>query len=127
MTALFSERCQGLASVNGYLVQDIAKAETRGDKGRTRLLVSVLPPDGARASRATLNRRDIARIMWRDNASTWTFSNAECDRSATVSNNPDYVDIIVHSGLAPPPGILTTAPGNPACGAARHHGSGSDA
>jgi hypothetical protein len=43
------------------------------------------------------NRRDIARIMWTCNSQTWFFDNATFDRSASAFDNPDYVDVVIHS------------------------------
>ena len=43
------------------------------------------------------NRRDIARIMWKDNSPTWQFDEATFARSAAAFDNPDYVDVVVHS------------------------------
>lgn len=96
--ALWPERCNGLVSVNSYLIQDIAKANQpapahvergfwyqfyfqteRGRKGLAR------------------NRTEIARIMWHENSPTWRFDNETFERSARSFENPDYVDVVVHS------------------------------
>ena len=44
--------------------------------------------------------------MWTRNSPTWHFDDATFDRSADVFENPDYVDVVIHSyrhrlGLAP--------------------------
>lgn len=43
------------------------------------------------------NRRDLARLMWTRNSPTWLFDDATFDRSATAFDNPDYVDVVIHS------------------------------
>jgi pimeloyl-ACP methyl ester carboxylesterase len=60
------------------------------------------------SSRPTLlaNRRDIARILWKNNSPTWRFDDARFNRAAKAFDNPAYVDIVIHSyrhqlGLAP--------------------------
>src|SRR6266567_450336 len=87
-----------LVSVNNYLIQDIAKATLPlpakieagiwyqyyflSERGRAGLIA---------------NRRDIARIMWTRNSPNWHFDDATFDRSAEAFDNPDYVDVVIHS------------------------------
>lgn len=96
--ALWPERCSGLVSVNSYLIQDIAKAAVPlpanieaglwyqfyflTERGRAGL---------------TANRRDIARIMWTRNSPSWHFDDVTFARSAAAFDNPDYVDVVIHS------------------------------
>ncbi|QHV96631.1 alpha/beta fold hydrolase [Spirosoma endbachense] len=98
VAALWPERCMGLVSVNSYLIQDIAKATLPlpapieagfwyqyyflTERGKAGL---------------TANRRDIAQLMWTRNSPNWRFTDAEFDRSATAFDNPDYVDVVIHS------------------------------
>jgi pimeloyl-ACP methyl ester carboxylesterase len=93
--------------VNSYLIQDIAKAGLP------------LPPsiesglwyqyyfqtERGRAG-LTSNRREITRTLWVRNSPTWRFDDATLDRHASAFDNPDYVDVVIHSyrhrlGLAP--------------------------
>jgi pimeloyl-ACP methyl ester carboxylesterase len=105
--ALWPERCDGLVSVNSYLIQDIAHASTplpakiefalwyqyyfQTERGRAGL---------------TADRRGIARVIWANNSPAWTFDDATFERSAAAFDNPDYVEVVIHSyrhrlGLAP--------------------------
>ena len=98
VAALWPERCAGLVSVNSYLIQDIAKAALP------------LPPsiesglwyqyyfqtERGRAG-LTANRREIARTLWLRNSPTWHFDEATLDRHASAFDNPDYVDVVIHS------------------------------
>ena len=43
------------------------------------------------------NRRDIARILWTRNSPNWHFDDATFDHRADAFDNPDYVDIVIHS------------------------------
>jgi pimeloyl-ACP methyl ester carboxylesterase len=107
VAALWPERCTGLVSVNDYLIQDIAHAGTP------------LPPkfewgiwtqfyfatERGRAGLAAY-RNDIARLLWTNESPTWQFDDATFRRSAASFDNPDYVDVVIHSyrhrlGLAP--------------------------
>ncbi len=95
---LCPERCAGLVSVNSYLIQDIAKAALplapsiesglwyqyyfQTERGRAGL---------------TANRREIARTLWIRNSPNWRFDEATLDRHASSFENPDYVDVVIHS------------------------------
>ncbi|WP_310391313.1 alpha/beta hydrolase [Hymenobacter sp.] len=96
--ALWPERCTGLVSVNGYLIQDIAKASRplaptiesglwyqyyfQTERGRAGL---------------TTNRRELARTLWERNSPTWSFDGATLNRHASAFDNPDYVEVVIHS------------------------------
>jgi len=107
VAALWPERCTGLVSVNDYLIQDIAHAGTP------------LPPklewgiwtqfyfatDRGRAGLAA-NRNEIARLLWTNENPAWHYDDATFQRSVASWDNPDYVDVVIHSyrhrlGLAP--------------------------
>ena len=54
----------------------------------------------------TANRRDIAQVIWARNSPAWHFDDATLDRAAAAFDNPDYVEVVLHSyrhrlGLAP--------------------------
>jgi pimeloyl-ACP methyl ester carboxylesterase len=96
--AMKPTRCVGLVSVNGYLIQDISKAALPApatveagfwyqyyfltERGRAGL---------------SANRKDIARVMWKGNSPAWRFDNATFNRAAQAFDNPDYVDVVLHS------------------------------
>ncbi|WP_343728617.1 alpha/beta hydrolase [Duganella sp.] len=98
MAALKPSRVVGLVSVNSYLIQDIAKAALPApakveagfwyqfyfltERGRAGL---------------TANRDDIARIMWEGNSPSWHFDGPTFLRTAQAFQNPDYVDVVIHS------------------------------
>src|SRR5882762_7278812 len=96
--ALWPDRCTGLVSVNSYLIQDIARA-----------MVPVKPEyevplwyqyyfqiERGRAGLAA-NRRGIARLLWEQWSPNWDFDEACLDRTAAAHDNPDYVDVVIHS------------------------------
>jgi pimeloyl-ACP methyl ester carboxylesterase len=43
------------------------------------------------------NRRDICRQLWRQISPTWRFSDDTFDRTAPSFDNPDFVDVVIHS------------------------------
>ena len=96
--ALWPGRVRGLVSVNGYNLQDIARSGTpaapdteyrlwyqyyfHGERGRAGLAV---------------HRREFCRLLWRLWSPRWAFSDAEFDRSAAAFDNPDFVEVVIHS------------------------------
>jgi pimeloyl-ACP methyl ester carboxylesterase len=105
--ALWPERCLGLVSVNGYLIQDLANAK-RPLAPKTEAgfwYQFYFSTDRGRAGLES-NRREIAKLMWTRNSPDWRFDEAVFERSAAAFDNPDYVDVVIHSyrhrlGLAP--------------------------
>ena len=96
--ALWPQRCAGLVSVNSYLIQDISKASiplsAKVESGLWYQFYFTI--ERGRAG-LTKNRRDIARLMWSRNSPNWHFDDATFDRSAAAFDNPDYVDVVIHS------------------------------
>jgi pimeloyl-ACP methyl ester carboxylesterase len=96
--ALWPERCAGLVSVNGYLIQDIARAMVPAKPEREVPLwyQYYFQLERGRAGLAA-NRRGIARILWRQWSPNWQFDEACFERTAMAHDNPDYVDVVIHS------------------------------
>jgi len=98
VTALWPDRCVGLVSVNNYLIQDIARAHEplpasveRGFWYQFYFLT------GRGRAGLMANRNEIARIMWRENSPQWRFDDETFALSAAAFENPDYVDVVIHS------------------------------
>lgn len=96
--ALWPERCIGLVSVNSYLIQDIANALLPARPWREVPLWYqwYFQIERGRAGLAA-NRREIANILWKQWSPNWNFDDACFERSAIAHDNPDYVDIVIHS------------------------------
>ena len=96
--ALWPDRCTGLVSVNGYLIQDIAKAMVPAKPEREVALwyQYYFQLERGRAGLAA-NRRGIARILWQQWSPNWQFDDATFERTAVAFDNPDYVDVVIHS------------------------------
>jgi pimeloyl-ACP methyl ester carboxylesterase len=96
--ALWPERCTGLVSVNGYLIQDIAKAMVPMKPEREVPLwyQYYFQLERGRAGLA-VNRRGIARILWKQWSPNWNFDDATFARTAAAHDNLDYVEVVIHS------------------------------
>ena len=107
VAAIKPSRCIGLVSVNSYLIQDIAKAGAPLPSSIEWGLwyQYYFQTERGRAGLAA-NRHDLTHILWKNNSPTWHFSEATFERSAKAFDNPDFVDVVIHSyrhrlGLAP--------------------------
>ena len=98
VAALWPDRCGGLLSFNSYKVQNIAGAQQPA------------PPENefrywyqwyfhSERGRAGLdqNRHALCRLLWTLWSPSWKFDDATYERSAAAFDNPDFVDIVIHS------------------------------
>jgi pimeloyl-ACP methyl ester carboxylesterase len=96
--ALWPERCIGLVSVNGYLIQDIPNA-LRPASVKQELAYWYQWYFQTERGRAglTANRREIAKVLWRQWSPNWQFDVENFERTVEAHDNPDYVDVAIHS------------------------------
>lgn len=96
--ALWPERCTGLVTVSGYLIQDIA-ASVRPIAPQIEAGLWYFYYFATERGRAGLeaNREEIARVIWTRNSPRWTFSEDDLVTAARAFDNPDYVEVVIHS------------------------------
>lgn len=96
--ALWPARCIGLVCVNSYLIQDIANAMVpmRPEREVALWYQYYFQLERGRAGLAA-NRREIAKILWAQWSPNWRFDDACYARTADAFDNPDYVDVVIHS------------------------------
>jgi pimeloyl-ACP methyl ester carboxylesterase len=98
VAALWPERVRALVTGAGYNIQDIARSAVplapevehrfwyqyyfHGPRGR----------DGLAA-----NRRDLGKLLWRLWSPSWRFDEATYRQTMVSFDNPDFVDVVVHS------------------------------
>jgi len=112
VAALWPQRCAGLVSLNSYNIQAIARAmePDTADNEHRLWYQYYFHCERGRAGLAR-DRRGIARLLWQLWSPTWRFDDATFERSAAAFDNPDFVEVVIHSyrhrfGLVP---------GDPAC------------
>jgi pimeloyl-ACP methyl ester carboxylesterase len=112
VAALWPERCSGLVTYNGYNIQHIASAlRPLAPEAERRLWYQYyFHGERGRAGLAA-DRRGLCKLLWQSWSPTWAFDDATFERSAAAFDNPDFVDVVIHSyrhrfGLAA---------GDPAC------------
>jgi pimeloyl-ACP methyl ester carboxylesterase len=98
VAALWPQRCAGLVSLNSYNLFDHARAgepDTPENEHRLWYQYYLHGERGREALRR--HRRDLARMLWRLWSPSWPFDDATFERSAAAFDNPDFVDVVVHS------------------------------
>lgn len=98
VAALWPERCAGLLTLNSYNIQHIAQAmrpETPTQEHRLWYQYYFHSERG----RAGLmqDRRAMCRLLWQQWSPEWAFDDATFERSAAAFDNPDFVDVAIHS------------------------------
>jgi pimeloyl-ACP methyl ester carboxylesterase len=98
VAALWPQRCAGLVSYNGYNIQDIARAmePDAPDNERSLWYQYYFLTERGRAGLAK-DRRALCRLLWRTWSPSWAFDDATFERSAVAFDNPDFVDVVIHS------------------------------
>ena len=95
---LHPEMVQGLVAMGGYSVQNTVDKEQPAPAFReARMWYQwYFNTEQGRAGLES-NRRDIVRHLWETWAPTWKYTDEAFDKSAPSFDNPDFVDIVVHS------------------------------
>jgi len=99
VAALWPERVRGLVSSgSGYNIQDIANAgKPLAPEQEFRFWYQYyFHSERGRAGLAA-NRRALCRLLWRLWSPTWQFDDASFGRTAAAFDNPDFVDVVIHS------------------------------
>ena len=98
VAALHPERVAALVSGNSYNVQHIARSGEPAPASQEAALWYQFYFHGERGRRGlAANRRDIARHLWRAWSPGWAFDEATFEATAASFDNPDFVDVVVHS------------------------------
>lgn len=98
VAALWPERCSGLVTAGGYNVQDIARSGRPLPPAEEHLFwyQYYFHSERGRAG-LTENRRDFCRLLWELWSPTWTFDDATFEATAESFDNPDFVEVVIHS------------------------------
>jgi pimeloyl-ACP methyl ester carboxylesterase len=96
--ALWPDRCTGLVTVNSYLIQDLSRAMMPASPENEEAMwyEYYFQLERGRAGLAA-NRRKIARMLWEEWSPDWDFDDATLGRSMPALDNPDFVDVAIHS------------------------------
>jgi pimeloyl-ACP methyl ester carboxylesterase len=95
---LAPERVRCLVSCGGYNIQNIAASIEPAPAAQEHRLwyQYYFHTERGRAGLAK-NRRDICRLLWTLWSPAWQFDDATFERTAPSYDNPDFVDVVIHS------------------------------
>jgi pimeloyl-ACP methyl ester carboxylesterase len=98
VAALWPARVRGLVSIGGYNIQNIAAAGRPADaESELRLWYQWYFSTPRGEAGLAANRRALCRLLWRLWSPNWRFDDATFERSAASFDNPDFVDVVIHS------------------------------
>jgi pimeloyl-ACP methyl ester carboxylesterase len=98
VAALWPERAACLVTGDGYNIQDIpASIEPATPETEHRFWYQYYfhSPRGRRG--LTENRDALCKLLWRLWSPTWRFTDDQFARSAASFDNPNFVDVVIHS------------------------------
>ena len=95
---LAPERVRGLVTIGGYNVQNTMapSAPAGAAQERAYWYQWYFNTERGRAGLAA-NRRDICRLLWHEWSPGWRFDETYFERTARSFDNPDFVDVVIHS------------------------------
>ncbi|WP_430246110.1 alpha/beta fold hydrolase [Neorhizobium sp. DAR64861/K0K2] len=97
-SALWPERVAGLVSYAGYDIIDVEQlSHTFSPKLEYAVWYQHLFQHERGRECLTLNRRDLCRMLWQQWSPTWSFDEETFERTAASFDNPDFVDVVIHS------------------------------
>jgi pimeloyl-ACP methyl ester carboxylesterase len=98
VAAVWPARVSGLVTVGGYNIQDIAASEIPAPPDQEHRLwyQYYFHTERGRAGLAQ-NRSELCRLLWRLWSPTWDVSHAVFLRTAESFDNPDFVEVVIHS------------------------------
>ncbi|HUZ64916.1 MAG TPA: alpha/beta hydrolase, partial [Acetobacteraceae bacterium] len=98
VAALWPERVSGLVSIGGYNIQDIAgSAVPLAPEQEYRFWYQYYFHSERGRAALQADRRGVCRLLWRLWSPAWNFDETTFARSAASFDNPDFVDVVVHS------------------------------
>ena len=98
VAALWPERVRGLVSCGGYNMHDVAgSAKPASAEQEHRYWYQYYFHTERGRAGLTENRRGIAKLLWKLWSPNWKFDDATFERTAGSFDNPDFVDVVIHS------------------------------
>ena len=98
VAALWPQRVEALVSGNSYNIQNIARAmEPVAPREEAALWYQYYFHTERGRRGLAADRRGVTRLLWEMWSPTWAFDEATFERSAQAFDNPDFVDVVIHS------------------------------
>jgi len=98
VAALWPERARGLVTGNGYNVQDIPRAlEPQPPERESALWYQYYFHSERGRAGLQANRYELCKLLWHQWSPSWRFDEATYARTAASFENPDFVEVVIHS------------------------------
>jgi pimeloyl-ACP methyl ester carboxylesterase len=98
VAAIWPERVRGLVTCAGYQIQDNSQPTKPVEAEQERRFWYQHYFQTERGRRGLTERRDeINRLLWKLWSPTWAFDDETFKRTAASYDNPDFVDVVIHS------------------------------
>ncbi len=96
--ALHPERVRAAVIIGGYTIQNVFGPQQPGppEVEREFWYQWYFNTERGRAGLAA-NRRSLCRLLWQTWSPGWRFSDEEYNRTAPSFDNPDFVEVVIHS------------------------------
>jgi pimeloyl-ACP methyl ester carboxylesterase len=98
VAALHPDRVRAAVIIGGYTIQNTLAVPQPGtpEIERERWYQWYFNTEAGRAGLAT-NRRSLSHFLWETWSPSWHFSESTFNRTAPSFDNPDFVDVVIHS------------------------------
>lgn len=108
--ALHPDRVRAAVLIGGYTIQNtVASPRPAAPEAERALWYQYYFNTERGRAGLQMNRRSLCRLLWQTWSPTWRFSDETYDRTAVSFDNPDFVDVVIHSYRH----RLRNAPGDP--------------
>jgi pimeloyl-ACP methyl ester carboxylesterase len=98
VATLWPERCAGLVSLDSYNIQNIAlSGQPIAPQNEMRLWYQYYFHTERGRAGLSQNRRELCKLLWQLWSPSWGFTDSYFDRSAAAWDNPDFVEVAMHS------------------------------
>jgi pimeloyl-ACP methyl ester carboxylesterase len=96
--ALHPDRVRAAVLIGGYTIQNTVAASPPSSPAAERAIwyQYYFNTERGRAG-LQVNRRELCRFLWETWSPTWHFNDETYNRTAPSFDNPDFVDVVVHS------------------------------
>lgn len=98
VSALWPERVRGLLTVGGYSIQDIASSAEPVHPKIEQLDWYQYYFHSNRGKNGLIKyRKELCKLLWKEWSPKWQFDDETYELSASAFENPDFVDVVIHS------------------------------
>ena len=96
--ALHPDRVRAAVLIGGYTIQNTIGPQTPGaPEAEARLWYQYYFNTERGRAGLTANRRALCKLLWQMWSPSWHFTDETYNRTAPSFDNPDFVDVVVHS------------------------------